>query len=212
MRYINNWLTLLIAVSFMLSGCAATPTPIREMISTGSPDASRISITSINEANIFDRNSVLPGKIYINGAFYGEFSKNQRDFAVEVLPGTHLIVVCPESDNKCINVQLNVLPNKDYKYKYTLTNDYMVIAARFTWKLVPLGVEDYRPVTIKSRQPAVDASPQSRDISKYSQPNIGNSNVSEEEKKMEEGKTRCSALGFQIGTQSFGECILRLSK
>jgi hypothetical protein len=219
MIWSNKCLLPAIVVVGLLAGCASAPTPLRELVSTGNPNASRISITSINEANIFDRNSVLPGKIYIDSIFYGEFSKNQREFAAEVLPGTRVVVVCPENDNKCINMQINVVPNKNYRYKYTLSSDYMVVMARLTWKLIPLGVEDYRPlgsnsipVPIQNRLIPADTKAGGQDDLKNLQAKPNHQIDTGAEVKMEAASTRCSALGFQSGTQSFGECVLRLSK
>ena len=202
-----------------LSGCS-TPVPIRELTSTGNPNASKISITSINESNWFDNTSVLPGKIYIDGVSYGEFSKNQKEFSAEVLPGTRLIVVCPENDAKCINSQLNVLPNKNYRYKYTFEQTYLVVTLKYTWKLIPLGVEDYKPLAKDTATPAPSTNSKLKsenNAQKDERLNAKDTNLNSTvdtdiELKMKDGKERCIALGFQVGTQSFGECILKISK
>ena len=202
-----------------LSGCA-TPVPIRELTSTGNPNASKISITSINEANWLDKTSVLPGKIYIDGVSYGEFSRNQKEFSAEVLPGIRLIVVCPENDAKCINAQLNVLPNKNYRYKYTMEQIYLVVALQYVWKLIPLGVEDYKPLAknTATSAPSTNSKLESENNSQIDErlnakDTVLNSTANTEiELKMKDGKERCIALGFQVGTQSFGECILKISK
>jgi hypothetical protein len=216
--YLNKPLLLiLMAVSF-LTGCAAV-SPIQELVSTGNPIASKISITSIHEANIFNKNAVLPGKIYVNSKFYGEFSDSQRDFAVEVLPGTQLVVICPVHQAQCINAQVNVLPNKHYKFKYTQEKQYLVIMLNYIWKLIPMGVEDYFPVTNATTRTGVDirqlpANSNIRNQGESIPPQIKPVGTvgGEDEKKMEIGKVRCTELGFQLGTQSFGECVLRLSK
>lgn len=109
---------LYLTLGFLLIGCASV-TPIREKQSLGNPEASLISITSSYEASLWNKNAVLPGKIYIDSVYYGDFSSSQRNFVAEVLPGTRLIVICPAHEYKCINAQVNVLPNKNYKYHYT---------------------------------------------------------------------------------------------
>ena len=197
-----------------LSGCA-TPVPIRELTSTGNPNASKISITSINEGNWLDKTSGLPGKIFIDGVAYGEFSRNQKEFSAEVLPGTRLIVVCPENDAKCINAQLNVLPNKSYRYKYTLA----VVPLQYIWKLIPLGVEDYKPLikNTTTSAPSTDSKLKSENKQNDERLNAKDTNLNstadtDVELKMKDAKDRCIALGFQAGTQSFGECILKISK
>lgn len=116
MNFPNKCRLIVIIAAIFLGGCASV-TPIREFTSLGNPKASKISITSINNNNIFDKNAVLPGKIYVNSVFYGEFSKTQKEFTAEILPGTNLIVICPVHQQQCINAQINVLPNKNYKYE-----------------------------------------------------------------------------------------------
>jgi hypothetical protein len=209
---------LILTTVILLTGCA-TVTPIPELVSIGNPSASKISITSIHETNIFNKNAVLPGKIYVNSKFYGEFSESQRNFSVEVLPGTQLVVICPVNQAQCINAQVNVLPNKNYKFKYTLETQYLVIMSNYIWKLIPTGVEDYFPVANATTRTGMDNKPtsinsniktQSDSMSPQAKP-VGNVS-SDDEKKMEISRVRCTELGFQVATQSFGECILRLSK
>jgi hypothetical protein len=218
MKYLNKCKFFTIVVTVFLVGCA-TVTPIRDFASTGNPSASKISISSINDTNMFNRNAVLPGKIYINSVFYGEFSDNQREFSAEVLAGTNLVVICPQHQQQCINAQINVLPNKNYKYRYTLVQEYRVLWLNYIWKLIPIGVEDYfpnaninSPAGLSNKALPVDSNTQTRNISNSPQIQPVDKTVTDVELKMEAGKARCSALGFQVGTQSFGECILRLSK
>lgn len=204
---------------FGITGCS-TPVPFREVADTGNPSASRITINSINEANLFDKTSVLPGKVYINGVFYGEFSNSQRNFSIETLQGAKLIVVCPEADNKCINMQVDILPNKHYKYKYTLAMGYYVVMANYRWSLVPVSVDDYYPansptslvrpmISIPSPAlaPTLDSGPK-----KNSEAQQVRQNDSDTEKKLEVAKGKCLTLGFQLNTQSFGECVMKLAK
>lgn len=218
MKYLNKYRFFSVLVTLFLFGCA-TVTPIRDFVSTGNPSASKISISSINATSIFNRNAVLPGKIYINSIFYGEFSDNQREFSAEVLAGTNLVVICPQHQQQCINAQINVLPNKHYKYRYTLAQEYRVLWLNYIWKLIPIGVEDYfpnsnitTPTRVNNKALPVDSNTQIRNLSNSPQIQPVDKTATDVESKMEAGKARCSALGFQVGTQSFGECILRLSQ
>jgi len=193
----------------LLTGCA-TVTPIRERQSLGNPEASLISITSSYEASLWNKNAVLPGKIFIDSVFYGEFSSNQREFSAEVLPGTRLIVVCPYSEIRCINAQVNVLPNKNYRYHYTQIKEYRVVMLNYVWKLIPLDVQDYFPISHNNNQSTLINNQQN--IVKPAAAS-NNSNPSKNiEDQMNSAKIRCESLGFKAGTQSFGECILRLTQ
>ena len=194
----------------LLTGCA-TVTPIRESQSLGNPEASLISITSSYEASLWNKNAVLPGKIYIDSVFYGGFSANQRDFSAEVLPGTRLIVICPAHEYKCINAQVNVLPNKNYRYRYTQIKEYRVIWLNYVWQLIPLDVQDYFPVSQTNNSSTLSTTPQLNNVTPAASSN--NSNPSKNiEDQMNSAKIRCESLGFKAGTQSFGECILRLTQ
>jgi hypothetical protein len=209
----TNFKFVVLGLAFLVAGCAA-PTPFRELVSTGNPNASRISINS-TRSTIYHSETFLPGKVYIDGVFYGEFSSSQKEFTAELLPGPKLIVVCPESDRKCVNLQLNVQPNKHYRYRYTVETQYLVIAANLIWRLIPLSVENYQPA-IASGGARVEAIGNQVLLPQTSQgstpPTVNGSADAEMEKKMMVGRERCVALGFQSGTQSFGECILRLTK
>jgi hypothetical protein len=154
---------------------------------------------------------VLPGKIYIDSVFYGGFSANQRDFSAEVLPGTRLIVICPAHEYKCINAQVNVLPNKNYRYRYTQIKEYRVIWLNYVWQLIPLDVQDYFPVSQTNNSSTLSTTPQLNNVTPAASSN--NSNPSKNiEDQMNSAKIRCESLGFKAGTQSFGECILRLTQ
>jgi uncharacterized protein YceK len=194
----------------LLSGCA-TVTPIREKQSLGNPQASLISITSSYEASLWNKNAVLPGKIYIDSVFYGEFSSSQREFSAEVLPGTRLIVVCPYSEIRCINAQVNVQPNKNYRYHYTQIKEYRVVMLNYVWKLIPLDVQDYFPISQTNNRSTSISNPPANNVTPAAASN--NSNPSKNiEDQMNSAKIRCESLGFKAGTQSFGECILRLTQ
>lgn len=89
----------------------------------------------------------------------------------------------------------------------------------YVWKLIPTGVEDYFPNTnnsvptgVSNKTQSLDPNPQSNNISTNPQSKPIGKTMTDVDSKMEAGKTRCSALGFQVRTQSFGECILRLSQ
>lgn len=217
MNFSRRFSILVIVAASFLGGCAST-TPMREFMHLGTSNASKISITSEYEANILNKNAVLPGKIYVNSVYYGDFSKNQRDFSLEVLPGTYLVVICPGTP-KCINAQINILPNKNYKFKYTQEKQYRVIMLNYVWKLIPTGVEDYfpnkniaTPSGVNNKTLPADSKPQSNNILTNPQVKPIGKTMTDVDSKMEVSKTRCLALGFKVGTQSFGECILRLSK
>jgi hypothetical protein len=47
---------------------------------------------------------------------------------------------------------------------------------------------------------------------KPSMPQAKSSNPAIQNVEMEDAKKKCINLGFKIGTESFGNCILRLSK
>ena len=197
----TSYFSLLIGI--LLVGCA-TDNPFTPPQIIGGPNASRISITSINEANYFDRTSVLPGKVYLNGVYQGDFTKSSRTFTAELQEGSNLIVVCPERDTKCINVQLKVEPRKHYKYKYVNEVDYKVVWANFIWRLVPLEVTDYEPASATtSRSQVRDTAPSSGKASTKTSPNALN--------EMEAARIKCLELGFKVDTESFGACILKIS-
>ena len=179
-------------------GCA-TPVPFREQSTLNDPNVSRLTITSINESNPFDRTSVLPGKVYVNGVYQGNFSSEQRTFTMEFIPSSQLVVVCTLDDLYCAKLQLSLQPNKHFKYKYFVESKFLGIAVNNIWKLDLLSTEDYK---IKVNAPSTNNSTGT---------SVPPKAESEIRTSMENAKRKCSELGFKLNTQSFGECVLKLS-
>ena len=180
-----------------LQGCATPPAPFKLPPPSGNPTAARLSITSVMTENIFGRGNIVAGKVYVNGDFYGNFTKESNTFSMDLTEKQNFITVCPENKASCVQARLVAEPNKHYKFEYRFKLDYYVIAATYNWELVQVGVEDYKSAVAKPvarNEPATNlkATPQSQ-------------------ARMQAAKIECLDLGFKEGTESFGACILKLS-
>jgi hypothetical protein len=180
-----------------LYGCAATP--FKKSIRQVSQDsASKITITSENKEWLSRlMNITVQGKVNLNGEYLGDFSSNEPVFSQEVNPGVNVIEIC---HGKCVKISPDIQPNSHYFYGYI----YESRGTAVVWTLRELKKEPYpsksssgTPVELQSSNEQQKAKPAARQVGK----SMG----------LDEAKKKCIELGFKVGTESFGNCVLKVA-
>lgn len=189
----------------ILSGCATPFKKPTSSINVNPATASKVTVLSVSNSSL--RRSIgkdfSESKVSINGEFIGDFSQSEKFFSYEVNPGPLSMDFCLEGYiPRCLSHKIQVDPNKHYFFEYELVGTYLVIGAGANRQIRLKQVAAYgNPQT--PINPAVSQQPQ-QPIQKQTPPNQGATGL-------ESAKKKCIDLGFKIGTESFGQCILRLS-
>lgn len=189
----------------ILSGCS---TPFKKTTASSNVNpvtASRVTVQSISNSSMgkLIGNDYSPAAVSINGEFIGEFSRNETSFSYEVNPGPLSMDFCLEGFMpRCLVHKVTIDPNKHYFYEYDLKGTYVVIGSGINRqvKLTKVAAYGNPQPPINS---AVSQQPQ-QPIQKLPPSNQGAAGL-------ESARKKCIDLGFKIGTDSFGQCILRLS-
>jgi hypothetical protein len=202
---------VLISLSLALAGCS---TPFKQTSSSArinQSTASRVTVQSVSTSS-FKKilgNDYSPAEVSINGELMGEFSRNETSFSYEVNPGSIRMDFCLSGYMPpCLVYNANIEPNKHYYFEYELEGRYMVIASGIQRKVRLAKVIPYGNPLIQSPaqippQTPVDKNSQVKPPSQ----NSGSSNQA----GLEAAKKKCIDLGFKVGTESFGNCVLKVA-
>jgi hypothetical protein len=188
----NPFNTILLSLALILSGCAYTQQtqPFKQ-----SNEAKKIAAqTNVSKITIFASNKssmrkmlaldFAPGAISLNGENLGEFSKNEQIFSHELSPGSNDITV------GALKLKLNTEPNTHYFYEYGFGLSHWGVASTMDYSLKLIEKKPYKDVTAVK-------------INEKQSPSKSND--------FEGAKKICIDLGFKPGTESFGNCVLRVA-
>jgi hypothetical protein len=204
----NNLLKLiLVGVTIVIGGCASNNhLGQKEHQIFSAPnydkqvaDSARVTIMS-SLSSVISSRDWADGNVYINGIYQGSFGEHGKTFTRELNPGNYLVEVCQYllfkgdgSKSNCVSSNINAEKNQHYQFKFNLSGGL----GGGLWRLSAPTVANY---------------PNKKEELKPSMPQAKSSNPAIQNVEMEDAKKKCINLGFKIGTESFGNCILRLSK
>jgi hypothetical protein len=188
----------------ILSGCS---TPFKGATSTNiNPStASRVTVQSTTTSSLKKSigNDYSMASVSINGEFVGEFSRSEKSFSYEMNPGPISMDFCLDGYTpRCLNYRVTVEPNKHYFLEYSFDSQFIGVGSSIQRKV---NVNKIVPYGNVQTQIAVEKNPQLLQSNQKSaipnQVGVG----------LETAKKKCIELGFKSGTESFGQCILKLS-
>ena len=190
MRFWSIKAFLLTAI--FLVGCSSTQ--FRNQGSgINNPSASRISVIPINTSRVANAFGIStpPGNIWIDGQYAGDITKEMPNFSEEMMPGQHLLEVCQGDPifgkrQQCLSLKINLAANTHIYYEYEFTGS--------SYKLTTTKTERY-----PNSQTPNSSSP------------VFNSSVKGNQTGLEMAKKKCIELGFKVGTESFGNCVLKVA-
>jgi hypothetical protein len=199
-----------ILVSMVVVGCASNQ-PFKQSVNTPTisnhPGVSRLTITAVNNVSMRKTfgNDFAIGTLKLNDELMGNFNREHQVFSHEIMPGRNVIEITIDGMiGAPLKVALDAEPNKHYFYRYDLNMNYVVIGYGFNLKLTPIEVRPYKnsqvpEINIKSEPitPKISDQNQNRD-----------SNIN----SLENAKKKCIELGLKPGTESFGNCVMKIAK
>jgi len=200
---------VLISLSLALAGCS---TPFKQTSSSArinQSTASRVTVQSTTTSSLKKAvgNDYSPAEVSINGELMGEFSRSETSFTYEVNPGAIRMDFCLSGFMPpCLVYNVNIEPNKHYFLEYSFDSQFLVLGSSIQRKINVIKIVPYGNAPIQAPpQTPVDKNSQVKPPS----PNSGNSNQAGA--GLEAAKKKCIDLGFKVGTESFGNCVLKVA-
>lgn len=193
----SKLISVYLVALLLMAGCAHTEhiPPLTQSKSakelSQDPNVSKITIFAMNKSSMRKMLGLdfAPGAISINGESLGGFSKNEQTFSHELSPGENTISV------GILNLKLKTEPNTHYFYSYEFGVTHWGVASTNDYSLKFLEKKPYREVTKSQNEKKVLEKTQSNKIDQFA-----------------EAKKTCAELGFKPGTESFGNCVLKVGK
>lgn len=144
-------------------------------------------------------NEVASAVLYLNRQKKYEFSQNSPEFSEELNEGEHFLEVCEShlfgERLRCLEMRISLQKNTHvfilHKENRAITGTTRNLSHIRTVKLQDLPL----PVEIPNKEKINAQTPDKK-------PNVSS---------MEEARKKCIELGFKQNTESFGNCILKLS-
>lgn len=202
---------LTVVTSLVVIGCANNQ-PFKQSLNSSTianhPGVSRITINAVNNIALRKTfgNDFAIGSLRLNNESMGDFSREHQVFSHEIMPGKNTIEIKAEGFiGPPLKLELEAEPNKHYFYRYDLSSYYIVIGSGVNLKLTPIEVRPYK----NSQAPDIDLkkvgpiTPKLIDETQKRDSNINS---------LENAKRKCIELGLKPGTESFGNCIMKIAK
>ena len=193
-------LNIILLALLGLTGCIS-PTPFNQGTSVANnPDNSRLTINSVSVPNLGNmfKGGPAPGSVYIDGVYKGDFSSQQPVFSEELAPGGHTLEICqPTIYNKkdrCGIVKFNISPQTHIFYEYFYNG--------YSYNLYSTKQERYGASTQSVPPPPSLNAPQN------SKSDLNQKGLS----SLEDARKKCIELGLKPGTESFGNCVMKIAK
>jgi hypothetical protein len=196
---------VVVAICITIMGCSTPFKKPTSSINVNPATASKVTVQSVSNSSL--RRSIgkdfSESKVSINGEFIGDFSQSEKSFSYEVNPGPLSMDFCLEGYiPRCLSHKIQVDPNNHYFFEYELVGTYLVIGSGANRQIRLKQVAAYgNPQT--PINPAVSQQPQ-QPIQKPTPVNQGATGL-------ESAKKKCIDLGFKLGTESFGNCVLKVA-
>lgn len=189
MRLLN---TVFLTVVVALSGCAYTQQtqPLKQSNEAkkiaSQANVSKITIFASNKSSMRKMLALdfAPGAISLNGENLGEFSKNEQVFSHELSPGQNDISI------ENLKLRLNTEPNTHYFYEYGFGLSHWGVASTMDYSLKLIEKKPYKDTAV---------------VKTNEKQSPSRSNDFEGAKKI------CVDLGFKPGSESYGNCVLRVA-
>lgn len=203
---------LVISLVFILVGCANNQ-PFKQSANAQAiarhPSVSKITITGVNNNEMRKKmgNDFAVGSLKLNNEFLGNFTRESQVFSHEITPGNNKIEVYMDGmmGNPSV-INLVAEPNTHYFYRYDWDTTFLGFGVTYSLKLTPVATQPY-----KNSQPLEVLDNKNSNIPQKSK-QAQQENNSSDVVKLESAKKRCIELGFKQGTESFGNCVLRIAK
>lgn len=200
MRFLPSVLIISI-LSLFLFGCSSTQFKNSNK-SVSTPDASRITVISINTdgiRNLFGARPP-PGNIWLDGQFMGDFTSEASTFSEEVTPGSHTLEICQKDvfggkRRDCMGGKVTIAPNAHQYYQFTYNG--------YSFNFSSTRIERYQGQNSQTSNPSAPNAISSS--TPTSTPSKGAPTA------MDAAKKKCIELGFKVGTESFGNCVLKVA-